>query len=421
MKNSADTKRKQKLIGFGGLAAFVLLLVFGMWMSDPNRGKPNPLELARMKGEELKADFTVRSSSSVSAQETWIALSEQQIKELQAQDKALDDKLNQILAAINSQGTGKTETRIVERPQQVDKPASGLPPAPAKQDEKPPAQELIEKALPQPPRPQPAPASSPSGYSVPRQPAINKDGKPVSMIQVVSLTDENKAGQEKKKKAKNISHYLPAGSFSTAVLLSGLDAPTGGQAASNPVPVLLRLMDDGRLPNYFNSDVESCHVLGAGYGDISMERAHIRLESLTCVLSNGDIVEEKVKGYVAGEDGKAGMRGKLISKQGALIARSLLAGIASGMGASVSEQYQQVSTSALGNVTTIDPDKTVETGLATGTANALEKIADFYLARASETYPIIEVDANRIGEVIFTAGTDLGRNLIGNTKGGNNG
>ena len=35
---------------------------------------------------------------------------------------------------------------------------------------------------------------------------------------------------------------------------------------------------------------------------------------------------------LAGEDGKAGMRGRLVSKQGQLLANALLAGVASGIG-----------------------------------------------------------------------------------------
>jgi conjugal transfer pilus assembly protein TraB len=175
-------------------------------------------------------------------------------------------------------------------------------------------------------------------------------------------------------------------------------------------------MDEGQLPNFFNSDIDDCHVLGAAYGDISSERANVRLETLTCVLVNGDIIEEPIAGYVAGEDGKAGLRGRLVEKQGAMIARSLLAGVASGMGSSLSQQYQQVSTSALGSVTTVDPNKVMQNGLATGAGNALEKIADYYIARANEMYPIIEVDANRIGEVILTGGTDLKQSVIGNKR-----
>lgn len=422
MEAPSKTKRKQMIIAVGGFSAFIVLMMLGMWLSDPNRGKPTPMEIQAEKAKEVMKDFTAKSSGSVTAEETWIAMSEKQIKQLESENKILRDRLDEIARMVeqgNNSGIQGTPVNASAFP------STGLPPAPVAVE--PPApvpavsqqpegageltQQFVNRSLPPPPAQNPA-----ANYNANGQ-AVNQNGQPISSIQVVSLSDEPVGSQgEGSKKAKNVSHYLPTGSFSTAVLLSGMDAPTGGQAKSQPVPVLLRIMDAGQLPNFWNSDVDNCHVTGAAHGDISSERAHIRLETLTCVLVNGEVIEEPIKGYVAGEDGKAGLRGRLVSKQGSLIAKSLLAGIASGMGNSISQQYQQVSTSALGNVTTIDPNKTVEAGLATGTANALEKIADFYIARANETYPIIEVDANRIGEIILLGGTDFGKNLIGNTR-----
>lgn len=418
MEAPSKTKRRQMVIAVGGFSAFIILMMLGMWLSDPNRGKPTAMEIQAAKAREVMKDFTAKSSSAVTAEETWIALSEKQMKQLETENKILRDRLDEIARMVeqrNSSGIQGTPVNASAFP------STGLPPAPI--SPKPPVpvpavspqpemageltQQFVNRSLPPPPSQNP----------VANGQAVNQSGQPISRIQVVSLSDEPVGRQgEGSKKAKNVSHYLPTGSFSTAVLLSGMDAPTGGQAKSQPVPVLLRIMDAGQLPNFWNSDVDNCHVTGAAHGDISSERAHVRLETLTCVLVSGEVIEEPIKGYVAGEDGKAGLRGRLVSKQGSLIAKSLLAGIASGMGNSISQQYQQVSTSALGNVTTIDPNKTVEAGLATGTANALEKIADFYIARANETYPIIEVDANRIGEIILLGGTDFGRNLIGNTR-----
>jgi len=420
MDAPGKTKRKQLIIAVGGFSAFIILMMGGMWLSDPNRGKPTPLEIQQEQSQEVMRDFTARSSGSVSAEETWIALSEKRLKELQTENKILRDRLEEIARMVGNQGANSAiqGTPVTS----AGLPATSLPPAPipvaqpapipGQNQEQPTGeitQQFVNRSLP------PPPAQNPGAYGGTQ--AVNQDGQPISRIQVISLTDETAQGQgDGNKKAKNVSHYLPTGAFSTAVLLSGMDAPTGGQAMSNPVPVLLRLMDAGQLPNFWNSDVDNCHVTGAAHGDISSERAHIRLETLTCVLVNGDIIEERVQGYVAGEDGKAGLRGRLVSKQGSMIAKSLLAGIASGMGSSISQQYQQVSTSALGNVTTIDPNKTVQAGLATGTGNALEKIADYYIARANEMYPIIEVDANRIGEIILLGGTEFGKNLIGNTR-----
>ena len=412
MEAPSKTKRKQMMIAGGGFSAFILLMMLGMWLSDPNRGKPTPMEIQAEKAKEVMKDFTAKSSSSVTAEETWIALSEKQIKALQTENKALRDRLDDLAKNFEQvkaiQGTPVKTASLSKK---------SLPPAPISVE--PPltvanktpqtgvvTQQFINRSLPPPP--------SSNNFNANSQQS-NQNGQPISSIQVISLSDDA-SDKGEGVKSKNVSHYLPTGSFATAVLLSGMDAPTGGQSKSQPVPVLLRVMDAGQLPNFWNSDIDNCHVTGAAHGDISSERAHIRLENMTCVLVNGEVIEEPIKGYVAGEDGKAGLRGRLVSKQGSLIAKSLLAGVASGIGSSISQQYQQVSTSALGNVTSIDPNKALESGLANGTSNALEKIADFYIARANETYPIIEVDANRIGEIILLGGTDFGKDLIGNTR-----
>jgi conjugal transfer pilus assembly protein TraB len=229
----------------------------------------------------------------------------------------------------------------------------------------------------------------------------------------VSLDDSNAAAG---KSLKNIATNLPAGAFGTAVLLSGADAPTGGAAKSNPMPVLLRLMDNGKAPNFWESGIDNCHVTGAAYGEISSERVHIRPEKIICVLLNGDIIEEKISGYVTGEDGKAGMRGRLVERQGALLAKTLFAGIASGTANSINQQYQQVSTSPLGQVATVDPNKVFESGMSSGASSALNKLADYYLERANEMYPIIEIDANRIGELVVTNGVEMGKQFIGQTR-----
>ena len=54
---------------------------------------------------------------------------------------------------------------------------------------------------------------------------------------------------------RDTRRYIPSGTFARALLLGGLDAPTGGQAQRNPQPVLLRLMDNAVLPNQFRSKV----------------------------------------------------------------------------------------------------------------------------------------------------------------------
>ncbi len=96
--------------------------------------------------------------------------------------------------------------------------------------------------------------------------------------------------------------------------------------------MLIRLSDNSVLPNRFRGEYRDCFVIAAGYGDISSERAYLRTENLSCVRADGAALEVKIQGSVYGEDGKVGMRGRLVTKQGQMLANALLAGVVSGIG-----------------------------------------------------------------------------------------
>ncbi len=190
-------------------------------------------------------------------------------------------------------------------------------------------------------------------------------------------------------------------------MLGGLDAPTGGQSQRNPQPVLLRLEDNAVLPNRFRYAVKECVVVGAAYGDISSERAYIRTETLSCLTHQGEAVETPLHGYVAGEDGKAGMRGRLVSKQGQILANALLAGVISGIGHGFRDQATVTTVSPLGAVQTPKNNQTFETGVAGGVGRALDRLAQYYITLADKVFPVIEVDAGRVVDLVVTKGVAI--------------
>ncbi len=202
---------------------------------------------------------------------------------------------------------------------------------------------------------------------------------------------------------RTLDNYIPI-SFTRAVLLGGLDAPTGGQAQANPHPVLLRLDDNAILPNRFRAEVRECFVIGAGYGDISSERAYIRTERLACVRHDGTALEVKIKGSIFDETGKVGMKGRLVTKQGQVLANALLAGVISGVGYGFQNSYTTFSTTPFGAVTTTEPSHAFEAGLASGVGRAMDRLAQYYISLAEKTFPIIEVDAGRSVDVVLTEG-----------------
>jgi conjugal transfer pilus assembly protein TraB len=263
-----------------------------------------------------------------------------------------------------------------------------------------------------PPPPPPPPGAAQGAGLPPPPPGVQPAPTPTGIVSIVLGDAAPGKGAKPATEAAPVAsrdtrRYLPSGSFTRAVLLGGLDAPTGGQSQRNPQPVLLRLADNAILPNQFRARVKECFIVGAGYGDVSSERAYIRTESLSCVTRDGTAIDVPVKGYVAGEDGKAGMRGRLVSKQGQILANALLAGVASGIGHAFQQSSTTLSVSPLGTTSAVDPGKQFEAGLGTGVGKALDRLAQYYISLAEKVFPVIEVDAGRSVDVVITQGVAL--------------
>lgn len=204
--------------------------------------------------------------------------------------------------------------------------------------------------------------------------------------------------------------YLPAGSLLTGVLLTGLDAPTHQGARREPFPATLRIQKDAILPNRFRADVRECFLIISGYGDMSSERAYLRGEIFSCVREDGGVVESKLSAYAVGEDGKAGVRGRLVSKQGQIIAKSMMAGFLSGI--SKAFDVNPVPTLNLNPNGKTPYQPVFSPGMlqgagAKGASTALDRVAKFYLDMAENLFPVIEVDAGRRIDIVLTQGAAL--------------
>ena len=206
-------------------------------------------------------------------------------------------------------------------------------------------------------------------------------------------------------------NWIPSGSFVPGALLSGLDAPAGTSASRNPHPVLIHLTGAASLPGAARLGVESCRATGAGYGRLSSERAYVRLERLSCVLRSGDVIDAEVRGYVAGEDGKTGVRGRLVSKRGRMLSRGILAGFSAGAGEALRNSGSSTGITAGGTTITAfgggSGKDLARAGIGGGAGEAGRLLAEYYLRLAEEVFPVIEVDAGRRVDVVVTEGTEL--------------
>lgn len=231
-----------------------------------------------------------------------------------------------------------------------------------------------------------------------------------SLIQKVSLgLTEN----PRLKLPKTVDTTIPAGAFAKTVLLSGLDASSAMTASSDPRPMLLRLIDFGTLPRRFQSDLKDCHCTASAYGDLSSERIYARLEKLTCIeRKTREIIETQVAGYIAGSDGKAGIRGVVASKDGQFLARSLMGGIFSGLSNVANPQNRQVQGNPFmpGSKQPSPPNvgDLFTSGMASGASTALDRLSQYYIDRAEQLQPVIQVAAGQVVDIVFTEGTFIG-------------
>ena len=203
---------------------------------------------------------------------------------------------------------------------------------------------------------------------------------------------------------------LPAGTILTGVLLNGLDAATGKQARKNPFPVVVRIQHDAIMPNLYSADIKECFATLSGYGDLSSERAYLRGEKLSCITEKEEIIEVKLPSYAVGEDGKAGMRGRLVSKEGTLIAKTALAGFLGGVAEAFGGTPIPTIQTSPGNTPLFQDNlssETVSYGIGKGASAVAERLADYYMNMADQIFPVVEIDAGRKIDIIITNGIKL--------------
>jgi conjugal transfer pilus assembly protein TraB len=255
--------------------------------------------------------------------------------------------------------------------------------------------------------PPPVPAQQPGGIRSLLPGAAPASPKPdiYGGIKVVSQTEADPKSEAKKKEPVKI--YLPP-SFMEGTLLSGMYAPANEGGKGEPLPGLIRIKNLAILPNSVKADLKGCFVIIEGHGSLFDERAHIRLDTLSCLAKNGEsVIDQKVKGYVVDQDGFVGLRGTVVSKMGAAVARSLFAGFVAGFGDAVAQSTTITSISPLGTTQTFNTDEAAKAGVGKGVSQAGHDLEKFLLDLGKQAIPAVEVGAMRPVTVVISEGVDL--------------
>ncbi|WAR43308.1 TraB/VirB10 family protein [Methylomonas rapida] len=442
------TPTAKRNLAVGGIGTVVLTVIIALATVTPEVSKPlskqatiqhiltdsDPRSLgidgisAQLRDLLQKNDEQARRLAAIEEQQR----REQQSDEIRfkqwttAEREAYEAKLQAVTGEVETLKNKASTTAVAGNPGDANQPAvepssPGRPynrrPSNAPFDN---AQEDLNRVFEQAAIPSPTPGNT--GVSGGR---ANSQAPAAMQIRVIQEGTEPSNGKDKdatpisERGRSNRDHansdvFIPAGSILTGVLLNGLDAPTGKKAKKEPMPVLFRIKKEAILPNRFHADVRECFLLAAGFGDLSAERAYFRGETFSCVRQDGGVIEVPMNAYATGEDGKNGVRGRVVSKQGALLAQSMMAGFLRGFSDAFGRnQIPVLMTGGIGALSGTTPfqsafsSQSMEGGALKGAGYAMERLSHFYMDMAEEIYPVIEVDATRQVNFIVQKGTAL--------------
>lgn len=219
--------------------------------------------------------------------------------------------------------------------------------------------------------------------------------------------------KEMKEEAPLVEGTIPGGTRVTGVMLSGLAVSTSTNSQADPHPVIIRVRSDFLMPRGFSAPLKDAVVIGQCYGDRSAERAFCTLETLSYVEGSGEIVEEKIQGWVFGEDGRYGLQGEIVDRSDALLRDSFLAGLAGGManffqGATTNQVFP---VSPFGQTNALKPSEMLEAGGASGVGQALDRLAKFYIDAAEKMSPVLLVNPGREVDIVLKSKLDFAKSV----------
>lgn len=206
------------------------------------------------------------------------------------------------------------------------------------------------------------------------------------------------------KKTTSDLPWISSGSFINAVMVEGADANasvTGDQAST---PVVFTLLGNVSLPNGKKYNLDQCRVTGEIYGDISSERGEVRTHNIACDLKDGKHIDMPFEGHVSYQ-GKEGIRGKPVMRNGAILLNAGGAGFLSGIG----EGFQSASTTSVGVGATATPGAgdIFRQGIGGGASQAANTLSQYYIRRAEQYHPVIDIGAGNAVTVVFQQGFRL--------------
>lgn len=201
---------------------------------------------------------------------------------------------------------------------------------------------------------------------------------------------------------------VSAGSYASAKLLTTGDVETSLNSTSDPQPMLFRVTSKARgalkhgSEEYRETDIIGCVVIGSAEGKINTEKAYVRLVKMTCENDSGESITQNIEGYVT-KASSLGIRGRVIDGTNGLIKNAMIANLTGQFGAATSQKFnpQLNFQGGFSSTTNQTAGEYLKGGLGKSIESSGNMIAEYYMKKAEQYSPVIEISPGQEVEIVF--------------------
>ena len=218
-------------------------------------------------------------------------------------------------------------------------------------------------------------------------------GKPA----ITTAPADTVKSKEKWNGGEGYAAIIPSGAVIRARLVSGMDAMVANNAGDANQPVIAKITEPILLPNGRKVDMRGCVLMAGGYGNLSTERVYMNTTILSCIHGDDEIFETTVSANALGQDGKLGVRGVLVTRDGALVLRTMQAGLLQGVATAFSSanSVNQPVLSQDGRFEFPSTAYVARSSLTEGVNQSLNQMVRRYNNILDQIFPVLQVDAGR--------------------------
>lgn len=209
--------------------------------------------------------------------------------------------------------------------------------------------------------------------------------------------------KKNKENERSPSNYVWAGTFVSGIMITGVMGDAGVNGSKNTGTVLIRLDENGTMPNGKRSRLKDCFVLGSSYGDLSGDSVVIHLETLSCARNDLNF-ELKVYGSVYDQDAMQDVRGTPILKTKPLLEYTTAAGLIAGIGDGLANYGTVQSINPDGSLSTYSLSSIGRQAAGGAISNPANKVSEYIMKIADIYHPLVVARAGRRVSVMFIKG-----------------